>query len=296
MIIVGVNGGGTKTEVLCCDENGKIIGSGRAGSSNLHNIGLEDAVKAIKAAVSEATAEEPHVLCVGLAGIDTDREKKMIHARLSKEYGKVIVEHDGFAELYGETNGTPGILVIAGTGSIVLGYDGKKRYRRCNNGWFLGDEGSAYAIGKAALGVTAKMLLEDMSRSPIADAVMKELRIASAEELMEWAYYSNKNDVSSVAALAKAVCGAAEREDANACEIVNRASSALAEATCDLASKLDIKTVHMKGGLMNSRFYYSNFDRILKRDGIACKPILDSGAEGALMIAASSVGVKVVRA
>ncbi len=294
MIIAGVNGGGTKTEAMCCDESGRIIGKGSSGASNYQNIGLDAMVRSIKEALSGAAKSKPDIICVGLAGINTDKDRDTVYKRLLKEFPNVIVEHDAFAELYGETRGAKGIMVIAGTGSIVLGYDGKRRHRRCDSGWFLGDEGSGYMIGKEGLRITSKMLVEDFPKSKVADEIMKSLALKDAGDLMEWVY-SGKNNVTNVAAIAKIVCKCAEAADKNAEIIVKRASSTLADATCDLAMQIGVNVAHIKGGLFNSSMYHSTFSEALKKKGISAKVINESGAEGAMLIAADKAGIKAIK-
>lgn len=294
MIIAGVNGGGTKTEAMCCDESGRILGKGSSGASNYQNIGLDAMVRSVKEALSGATKSKPDIMCVGLAGINTEKDRDAVYMRLSKEFPNLIVEHDAFAELYGETRGGNGIMVIAGTGSIVLGYDGKRRYRRCDSGWFLGDEGSGYMIGKEGLRITSKMLVEDFTKSKIAEEIMKSLALKDAGDLMGWAY-SQKNNVTNVAALAKIVCKCAQEGDKNAEIIVKRASSILADATCDLAMRIGVNVAHIKGGLFNSSMYYSTFSEALRKRGISAKMINESGAEGAMLIAADKAGIKAMK-
>ncbi len=295
MIIVGVNGGGTKTEAMACDGYGKVIGKGLAGSSNKDNIGIEEAVRNIKMAVSQATKkakEEPEIICIALAGINTERAREQMTKRLSKEYKNLVLEHDAFAELYGATRGKPGVIVIAGTGSMVLGYDGEKRYRRCDNGYFLGDEGSAYFIGKEGLKMTAKMLIEDMEESDMMHDIMKHFGFTSADDLMEWVY-SDKNTVTAVSELAQIIHTCAENGDKVAESIIKTASTNVANAAVELAKKVSVNTVYIKGGVARSDFYYSNFSQILKKNGIEAHHLNKSMSEGALFIAADSIGVNI---
>ncbi len=292
MIIVGVNGGGTKTESICSNEKGEILGRGHSGPSNYHNLGLEAAVKNVKDAVSKATKEKPDVICVALAAMDTKKDIDTVRKRLSAEYSNLILEHDAFAELYAEEHGKPGIMVIAGTGSVVLGFDGKERYRRCDSGWFLGDEGSGYFIGRQGLKAAARLIFEERKSTILSKAAVQSLGLSDPEDIMEWSY-SGRNTVAEVASVAKAVFKAAEEGDATAKSIIDTASANAANAACELAHMIGIGTVHIKGGLVNSDLYYSNFSAILKKSGIKCMKAQAHGAEGALFMAAGSVGVKV---
>lgn len=292
MLVVGVNGGGTKTEAICCNENGEITGRGLSGSSNKDNIGMEAAVENIKKTVLQATKKEPDIICIALAGLNTKKAFEDMHKRLSKEYKNLILEHDAYAELYLSTRGKPGIIAISGTGSVVLAYDGKKRYRRCDNGWFLGDEASGYYVGKEGLKVAAKMLLEDMPKTQIYYDIMAYFGFTNADDLLEWVY-SYRNTVTTISSLSKVVYQCAENGDKHARAIVDSASSTLANAACELALNLGIKIVHTKGGMFKSNLFASNFENILKAKGIECKMLNQFEAEGALLIAADKAGVDV---
>lgn len=148
-------------------------------------------------------------------------------------------------------------------------------------------------IGKEGLRITAKMLVEDFTKSKVADEIMKSLSLKDAGDLMGWVY-SEKNNVKNVAAIAKIVCKCAEEGDMNAQIIVKRTSSTLADATCDIAMQIGVNVAHMKGGLFNSNMYYSTFSELLKKKGISAKMINESGAEGAMLIALDKAGIKVM--
>ena len=292
VIIAGVNGGGTKTEAIVCNEEGEIIGRGISGPSNHHNIGIEAAAANISDALKKAGAQDPDSICIALAAIDTDRDSVLVNRRLSRDYNGLVLEHDAFAELYTERRGGKGILAIAGTGSIVFGYDGRERYRRCNSGWFLGDEGSGYAIGRSGISLASKMFFEGLERTAIAGEVLDALGLKEPDDLMEWAY-SGSNTPSAVAGASKAVDRAASSGDKNATSILIGASAALASSSCELAERIGEDTVFINGGVFRSQIFRSNYEKLLNRNGIKCAGIKESAAVGALLIAADRKGVNV---
>ena len=275
MIIAGVDGGGTKTEAICCDQTGRIVGRGSSGTSNYHNVGLDTAIKHVEAALANAGFPKPDVLCVALAAMNTSADFQVLNGRLQQIHPGAMLEHDAFAELYLGTRGKPGVLVIAGTGSVVLGYDGKERHRRCDLGWFLGDDGSGYYIGKEGLRTAARMIFEEGEETQITKEVLNHLGLKNPEEIMEWAY-SQKNTVTSVAGVASAV------------------SSYLAGNALEMALKLKVKTVYVKGGIFNTPLFLSNFSEILSKKGISTVSLNGFHAMGSLLIAADSVGVRVI--
>jgi glucosamine kinase len=291
MIITGVNGGGTKTEAICCDETGRVLGRGYAGPSNYHNVGIKAAINNISKAISKTGFPKPHRLCVALAAVNSKKDYDTLSRALKKIKKDVILEHDAYAEMYTETRGGPGIMVVAGTGSVVMGYDGKRRYRKCDMGWFLGDEGSGYFIGREGIRAAARMVFEDGEHTKITKEIVSQVGLGSQEDLMSWAY-SKKNTVTSIAALSKSVERASLKGDKIATQIIKRSSSTVANAVVDMSRKLKLKNAYIKDGVFNIKLYHSNFSRILARSGITSKRMEGSAAIGAVLIAADSAGIK----
>lgn len=290
MIIAGVNGGGTDTEAVCCDENGKIIGRGRSGPSNYHNNGMDSAMACIREALNGAGVTKPDSLCVALAAINSDSDFKMLNERLQKEYPGSVLEHDAYAELYIKARGKPGVLAISGTGSIVLGCDGKKRHRRCDMGWLLGDDASAYYIGREGLRATARMVFEEQEETPLKKHMLDHLSLKNPDDLMKWVY-SGSGSVTNIAAAAIAVSNAADSGDALAVGILEKASTYLAENAVSVARLIGIKHVYTKGGVFRSAKFKQNFQKILEKNGLESSEITEPAALGPLLIAADRAGV-----
>lgn len=292
MILAGVNGGGTKTEAVCCDENGKIVGRGSAGPSNYQNVGMEAAMKHIEESLAAAGFPRPDRLCVALAGINTSTDFQMVNNALLKLHPGAILEHDAFAELYFGARGKPGVMAISGTGSVVLGYDGKSRHRRCDLGWFLGDEGSGYYIGREGIRATARMIFEGEEETILKNEVLSHLGLKNQEDIMAWAY-SQLNTVTNVASVTGAVERAAQLGDKVAINIFKKASSNLADHAMEMALKINVRRVHIKGGVFNSPFFYANFMQILANRGIDTLHLKGSAAMGPLLIVTDKEEVKV---
>lgn len=153
---MGVDGGGTHTRALAVWKNGSTVGTGDAGASNQASVGPAAAVdalhQAIRRALAGAGASQDQVVgvCLGLAGIDRPRDRDVLRASLGPLdlHCPVLTVNDAVAAWAGATGGLPGVVVIAGTGSIAYGRDEAGRECRVG-GWGapLGDEGSAYFLG-----------------------------------------------------------------------------------------------------------------------------------------------------
>ncbi|MCA1622048.1 MAG: hypothetical protein LC795_22785, partial [Acidobacteria bacterium] len=157
--VLGVDGGGSKTRAVVADGGGKVLGEGLAGASNPLRVGVSEAVGAIRDAVDRACAEagvrRSDIVAaeVGLAGVRrADIRERMLAALAELGLGTVEVVTDADIALYGATSGKPGLVIIAGTGSVCCGVNARGR-RACAGGWgpVVGDEGSGSWIARRAL-------------------------------------------------------------------------------------------------------------------------------------------------
>ena len=207
---LGVDCGGTSTKAALADARGTIIARGRAGPSNVKSVGTDAFARAIAAAAGDAFAQlppwQPTQLAsawIGAAGIDaaTDgvRLRAPIAALLGLDPSRVTVSND--ALMTGAPIAATGIAAIAGTGSIVLCLSRdpalRIRSRVGGLGWLLGDEGSAYRIGRAALRAAIDHAdhVAWTGRGETSDAggllarIMAEWSVGSSDELLG-AFYS----------------------------------------------------------------------------------------------------------
>jgi glucosamine kinase len=98
------------------------------------------------------TAAGPTVAGVGLPGVRMAGEARRLSRALTRQAGcPVHVTGDADAARHAAFLGAPGVVVIAGTGSAALGWDGERFARAGGHGFLLGDEGSAYWIGREAV-------------------------------------------------------------------------------------------------------------------------------------------------
>jgi N-acetylglucosamine kinase-like BadF-type ATPase len=157
--VVGVDGGGTKTHAVIVDMNLNVLGESLAGPSNPLRVGISNAVAAISEAIDKA-CEVARVrrtdlvaAQIGLAGARRQELKVRMRETLKGlGMGEITVSSDAEIALYGATSGAPGLIVIAGTGSICCGINGRGK-KFCAGGWgpIAGDEGGGSWIARRAL-------------------------------------------------------------------------------------------------------------------------------------------------
>src|SRR5918998_902728 len=139
-LVLGVDGGGTKTRAVIVDAAGEVLGEGLAGPSNPLRVGVVPAALAVRVAVERACAAA-HVrrgdiaaAQVGLAGSRrSDLRERMREALVGLGIQPLEVVTDADIALFGATDGKPGLIIIAGTGSICCGMNGRGR-RLCAGG------------------------------------------------------------------------------------------------------------------------------------------------------------------
>ncbi|HYG58673.1 MAG TPA: BadF/BadG/BcrA/BcrD ATPase family protein [Symbiobacteriaceae bacterium] len=195
--VLGLDGGGTKTVALVANERGRVLGRGESGPANYHTAGLERAAEHIQQACSNAITDAGLVTqalssaCLALAGVDRTSDRQVmagIVARLGLTC-PVLLENDAAAALTGATGGRPGVVVVAGTGSIAFGEDEKgHRARAGGYGPLLGDEGSGYDIGRK--GLIAALRAED-GRSPhtvLVERIKQRFMLESMTDMINLVY------------------------------------------------------------------------------------------------------------
>jgi N-acetylmuramic acid 6-phosphate etherase len=245
-LILGVDGGGTKTTALLADGDGRILGRGAAGSSNLHAAGESEALAALEAAIAAAYADAqrapvpPDAACLGLAGAaraaDQDRLRRWAAGALPSARVTLVTDADLVLAA-----GTPegwGIAVISGTGSIAVGRGHDGRMARAGGwGWALGDEGSGYAIGLAALRAVARAADGRGPRTRLTEIVGAHWSLAGPDALID-AVYRSPYPRAAIAALAGLVEAAAEAGDEPALTIVRESGRELALAAISVVRAL----------------------------------------------------------
>lgn len=308
MYFAGIDGGATKTTCVICDSKGRRVGEGVAESSNLHNVGLERALLNIRTSVESArrsanlSPEEIGVACLGLAGLDSRLDFELIRRGVNSSLiaQKCVVVHDGTSALYGAFAGRRGVVVVAGTGSVVVAFDSRGKVVRVGGwGFLMGDEGSAFEIGRKILSASLRAYEERGPETQLLGKLLARFGLSRPEELMNLVY-TIPVPVSKIAALAGLATDAALGGDAVSRSILSEAGEALGDMVIALARRshiisrrLEIATiggVFKAGDLVLAPFL--NRVRAANKDAVIVRPEL-SPALGTLLIALKSGHVRI---
>ncbi len=246
--VVGVDGGGVKTEAVVASIEGEVLGVGYGGAANINiasrSVVEESLRKAIQTAISRAGVSGKALLAVlGIAGTERKRCSDIIWdiARKLDFSERLIITSDALIALAAATQMKPGIIVISGTGSIALGIDEYGNIARAGGwGYLLDDEGSGYWIGLKALREVMRAYDGRGRNTALTTAVLEHLNLNSIEDLVT-SVYSGEVELREIASLSKVVVKCAEMGDEVALKIVDEAGAKLAEMIAAVARKLRFK-------------------------------------------------------
>jgi N-acetylglucosamine kinase-like BadF-type ATPase len=206
--------------------------------SSGHAAVAKRAASLVREAMAAAGASGPATaLCCGLTGAGRERERAAIEEALHTENlaRAVRVVTDAEVARFDAFGMEPGILLIAGTGSIALAHGPSGTTARAG-GWgrVLGDEGSAWAIGLHAL--VAVLRAHDGRGPPTAlhDALLDMARVEPPESLVRWVERAGKSGVAALAPRVVELAG----QDAVAASIVDQAVRDLALHVRALAGRV----------------------------------------------------------
>ena len=162
MHVLGIDAGGTKTVCLLADDRGQVLAEARGSGANLQVMGELEVEKVLHRVMEDALGDRdirPDAICLG------HRRRRSPAGRagrrgIMRRIGfktRTLVVNDALVALVAGAGDQPGVVVVAGTGSIAYGRDAAGRAARAGGwGYLLGDEGGGFWIGRAALSAVVR--------------------------------------------------------------------------------------------------------------------------------------------
>ena len=265
-LYLGVDGGQSSTTALIGDETGRVIGAGRGGPVN-HLAGsgarakfLDVLTTCVKAAAAQAGLSTPNfeAACCGFSGGPADKDALTREAIKSANY---FITHDALIALSGATVGEPGVVVIAGTGSIAFGRNAEGATARAGGwGYIFGDQGGAFDLVRRALRAVLKNEEGWGPPTRLRELLLESTGAPDANDLLH-RFYTPDYPHSRVAAL---------------CPLVEKAA---AEGD-SVAHNILMSSAHTLGSLVTSvrrNLFIDHMPALVTYSGgvFQCRPILD---------------------
>jgi N-acetylglucosamine kinase-like BadF-type ATPase len=231
-IFLGIDGGGSKTSCLIGDEQ-SVLGEGVAAGSNVVSVGEANAKEALGQAIREACSAAKILpsqitrTCIGLAGAARPAVSELVRQMLTQIIaGEIDIVGDMVIAMEAAFGAGPGVIVIAGTGSIAYGRNPKGETARAGGwGFAVSDEGSGSWIGRSAVAAVLRAKDKNQTAS-LFEPVLKLWQLESHEQLV---LAANSTPQPNFAALFPLVLSAAESGDIMGIRILTQAGNELAD-------------------------------------------------------------------
>ncbi len=283
-LFLGIDGGQTSTTAWIGDETGRVLGTGRAGPCNHARAARSpipcpfrrrsrpwcwSARRAVGSACAAAglapEAASFEAACLGLSGGPEEKEallRELVQARRWR------LTHDADVALSGATGGGPGVIVIAGTGSIAFGRNAEGKTARAGGwGYIFGDEGGAFDLVRQAL--RAALRHEEGWGPPTAlrQALLDATGASNANDLLH-RFYGDEYPRQRIAALAPLVGECALNGDAVALELLHQAGQQLATLAAAVRRQLfapeEAVVVSFAGGVFENPYTRERFRAVVE--------------------------------
>jgi N-acetylglucosamine kinase-like BadF-type ATPase len=309
-LVLGVDGGGSKTHAMVADERGETLGFASSGRSNWEDAGLAGARAALEEAIAGALsaagvrAGDLDASAFGLAGLDWDSDRPMLGALIDPLGlgGPRKLDNDSFIALRAGTSQPFGVVVIAGTGTVAAGRDPAGRtFRTFGLEPMYGDFGSATDVAEEAVHAVADAWTGRGPATTLSELLPPLAGCASPLELLE----RLSRGAVPLPPAAPLVLREAAAGDAASTAIVIRAGTELGETGALVARRLGMDRMAfelvMAGGLFRggSRLLETTLTGALHRVAprarpvlLTCKPVVGAVIE-ALELAGAGAGPSV---
>lgn len=292
-IWIGIDGGGTKTKFLAVNESGKKLASYITGGTYYHLDGIDTVcARLVEGILAVKGNNDVLGICFGMPGFgesDASDDEAVEKIKLSLAPYHLRVVNDVEVGWAGSLALTPGINIVAGTGSIAYGRDEKGISAR-SGGWmeFFSDEGSGYWLGRKALELFSKQSDGRLPKDKLYELLKKHLQLRDDNDLNSLARDVYAPSREKTASLQRILFEAASAGDQSAIDVYEEAGRELALIVSAVIRKLSFDstpTVSYSGGVFaTGHLILKPFRVALGASAVLAEPVLEP-VEGAVLLA-----------
>ena len=293
MYFLGIDGGGTKTDFLLLDENGKTIAQRKIGTISYKHVGMDYVTELLRENINQILDGNDAYICLAFPNWGESRvNDERFLCRIDKITDRPMkIVNDSAAGWAGSLGLEEGINLVAGTGSIAYGQNKFGTEARAG-GWDDGfsDEGSCYWLGKKALELFSKESDGRVKKGKLLEIFRYNFNLKNDFDLIDIFDEVYKNNRTKTAELQKLLLQAAMQGDEEAIRLYEAAAEELALIIGAVYRKLEFSgdtIVSYSGGLFHAGdFILKPLVRKLEENGICLCPPKYSPGQGAALLAA----------
>ncbi len=301
-VAVGVDAGGTAT-AAASSRDGEYWRSERGGPGNAVAVGFDSAVETMIDTITRAAdGLAPAAIYVGAAGAGQPAVAERLERDLRGAFSAtahLTVVADVETALRAAIPAGPGIVLIAGTGSVAYAENGARRVLVGGYGYLAGDEGSAFAIGFAAVKLLSRVY-DGRARADETTALVERVLGCNDRAGLLAALYAVPLDVVKFASLAPSIVAFAGKGNRAASAIVENASAALGALITSAANQSGLSdsspVVAFAGGLLREDSVLSSSLEARVRNDVSGATIVrlrEKPVRAALRFAEAMLGIAI---
>ena len=254
--IIGIDGGGTKTLGVLFDIDGHELKRVEFGFSNFsidEDIAKANVEKTIEALEKDLESDRELFIQMGIAGYSKIKKSTQFVKSLEKKFNAIVdLDSDAIIALYSvkQNKNVNVIMVIGGTGSVLMVSDGDQASMVGGFGHLLGDEGSAYHLAITALKKIIEEKESNQKMSELSKLILKEIEALDYLDIKNFVYNNNKSDI---ARLAKFIAQCALNHNLDAISLLKQEGRYLAKQTLNaynLSNKKEKVVIALRGGFL----------------------------------------------
>ncbi len=298
--LIGIDGGGSKTRLLCTDFTGRRLASGRIGGTYYRQDGIAKVIAALQDGIAQIAPPEKDeiAICFGMPGYGENGKQDIAAAEeIAAAFAPIPMcfQNDVAAGWAGALALSPGINIAGGTGSMSYGRDPSGKSARCG-GWheFFSDEGSGYWLGKKTLQLFSRQSDGRSPKTMLYALVKERLGLTDDCQIVDLAeqhfFRSRKN----TAALQPILLEAARAGDPDALTAYAQAAKELALIICGTAAQLNFESAPINVSYVGGLFHIKDLilepmkHAVSQRMCAAFHEPALSPCEGAILLAAEA--------
>jgi N-acetylglucosamine kinase-like BadF-type ATPase len=300
-LLLGIDGGAASSVAILADDIAVVLARREGGPMNVGALGFDNVARALFILITRCCEDarckpgDLSAIVIGIAGLERDTDRSRLREAVNGLFSKsgarplpITFETDARIALEGAFNGAEGVVVVAGSGSMVIGKTPRGQVV-CVGGWgrVLGDEGGGYFIGREALVAVARECEKRGTAGRLRSVLGDQYHFDTREHILS-AIYQEQFDIASLAPL---VIETAANNDVVAQKILDRAAMLLAEQARIVVMQMGllrkVKLV-MAGSLVVHETVYANalHMKLLKvLPQVEIRPPLHEPAFGAVLMA-----------